>query len=791
MKAVILAGGDGKRLRPITCTMPKPMVPLLNKPTLFYTLDLLKKHGVKETVITLGYMGNAIREAVGNGERWGIGVTYSDPIKRLGTAGSVREALKEDEDEVLVMSGDGITDADLSSALTAHREKKACVTVMLYHVSEPTEYGIAVTDKDSYIKKFIEKPERSEIFSDRANTGIYVLSEKALSMIPKDVEYDFSKDLFPKLLAEGERILGIDIEGYWCDVGDIGAYRQAQEDMLDGRIVFETKAVNREGIFVEEGAIISPEAVIDPPCYIGKGSEIGSMTITGKYSVISDGAKIMEGSSVKRSVVMKNATIRRYSELRGTVVCENADVDTRNLLLEGSVIGAGAVTGKNVTVAQNVLIWPDKRIEQGTNCAFDIVWGKGRGLRLDGPILSGYADNDLTPDNVLKLSASFAHDMKKYSEAGIATDGSPLSVMFKQAAVAGVISQGVDAVTFDSISRSAFGYMIRNAGLSGGVYFESDPIQRLIMIRFFDSNGVESDPSVIRSIEKNLLSGCVKPTTSSEIGVIRNGSGLGMEYEAFLMRRADAEIMRTNTGKLIVNASRRISDAVSRIMLKIGWTVDTVSEQKKLIVTHNSDAISVLVDKNDRLSIFVNGVGAVDTERTLAAIASFFGVKKAVLPSDTDEELISFLNEEGIETILAPTEAAKRRLKAMKENVYEPLLLEPEAGIIGLCEMFSKGTLRSTIQRLPLSQRKTNEVSADKCDFGRMLRTLIENEFDHVSDMVDGVRLKFDSGWVTVRPGDGGSTVRIVAGSRDSEYSKELCDIYTEKLRKINSNKQT
>lgn len=791
MKAVILAGGDGKRLRPITCTMPKPMVPLLNKPTIFYTLDLLKKHNINEAVITLGYMGNAIREAVGNGERWGLNVTYSDPPKRLGTAGSVREAIDKIDGEVIVLSGDGITDADLSSAIAAHRKAEACVTVMLYHVSEPSEYGIAVSDKDGFIRKFIEKPEKSEVFSDRANTGIYILSEKAISMIPEDTEYDFSKDLFPNLLSNGEKLLGFDLSGYWCDVGDISELKRAQRDMLDGRIAFETNALNNYGIFIEEGAIVSPEAIVSSPCYIGKNAEIGSRAIIEEYSVISDGAKIMEGASVKRSVVMKNAIVRRFSELRGTVVCEDADIDTRNLLLEGSVIGAGTVTEKNVTVAQNVLVWPEKRIPQGTNCIHDVVWGGGQRLRIDGPVISGYADKELTPETVLKLAAAFAHGMKINSAAGIATDGSAVSVMLKQAAVSGIISQGVDAVTTDNISRSALGYMIRNSGLSGGIYFESDALERMISIRFYGTNGAEADPSLVRSIEKALSSGEVKPTTSSEIGIIRNNAGLGMEYEAFLTRISDTESMRDHCGKLIINAPRRISDTVARIMLKLGWTVDTVSELKKLIPTHNSDAISVLVDKDERVSLYVQGVGAVEQEHVLAVIVSALGIKKAFLPSDMDEELLRYISDKGVKTVSAPIDPAKRRSKGMQEGLYEPRILEPEAMIISLCELFSKGSLKKRLSELPASYRRSNEVKVDKCDFGRMLRSVIENEFDHVSDMVDGVRLKFDSGWVTVRPSSKGSTIRIVAGSRDSEYSKELCDVYSEKLRKIQRNNRT
>ena len=787
MKAVILAGGEGKRLRPITCTMPKPMVPLLNKPTLFYTLELIKKHGLRDVSITLGYMSKCIKNAVGNGEKWGLDVKLSDPEKRLGTAGSVKYAVGECDETVVVLSGDGITDVDLTGAIMAHEAANACATIVLYSVAEPTEYGIAVTDGDGFIKRFIEKPAESEVFSDRANTGIYILSKEAVAAILDGEEYDFSKDLFPKLLGEGKKLLGYNMEGYWCDVGDTGALRRAQADMLEGRLEFSASAERKNGIYIENGAIISEEAVINGPCYIGSGAEIGARVRVDPYTVICSGAKLMEGASLAGSVIMENAVIRRFSELRGTIVCENADIDTRALLLEGSVIGAGTRIGRQATVAQSVSVWPDKLIPPGAVCERDVVWGENAKLNADGPCFTGYADRELTPENCLRVASAFAKGIKPPAELGVGADGSAASVMIKQAVAAGVLSQGVDVVSADAVSRSAFGYLVRNSGLAGGIYVECDEFERRASLRVYGAEGVEADDPLIRNILKDIASGEVRPTTAAEIGLIRSTGGAGMEYEAFVARGTDMAALKVNPRKLILNAAPPIANTVARILLKAGWTVDTVSERRRLISTHNADAISVLIDKNEEISCFMTGVGAVLRDRLLSAAALSLKCAKAVLPTEVGDEIAEYLKQRGTEVIPAPDDSARRRTAAVKANAYEPALLEPEAVTVKLCELFAKGELKKLLSELPDSLRSETEVPVSKCDFGRMLRSMIETEYDRVADMVDGVKLRYDTGWVTVRPSAARSSFRVAAGSRDAEYSRELCDIYSQKLRKLNN----
>ena len=326
-KAVIMAGGEGKRLRPITCTLPKPMVPLLNKPVIDYCIELLKKHGVEDITATLHYLPNVIMRHCGDGGKYGVKLSYSIEDAPLGTAGSVSKAVGADARRIIVISGDAMTDADLTEAMCFHKARGAAVTIVLKRVSVPTEYGVAMTDSKGKIYRFLEKPMLSEVFSDLANTGIYILEPEVIERIPAGEKYDFSKDLFPALLKEKMPVYGYVTDRYWCDIGDIAQYKAAQRDMLDGRCTFTTAAKQKDGAWIEDGAVISESAELLGPCYIGSGAEV-SEAVVSDYSVVGSGARIGRGSSLKRTVLMENTRVRENVELRGAILCEGAEVES-------------------------------------------------------------------------------------------------------------------------------------------------------------------------------------------------------------------------------------------------------------------------------------------------------------------------------------------------------------------------------------------------------------------------------------------------------------------------------
>ena len=236
MKAIIMAGGKGTRLRPLTCNKPKPMVPIANRPMMEHILNLLKEHGFNEVLITACFLPEQIENYFGDGSQYGLELKYLTEEVPLGTAGSVRNGAEFLTETFLVISGDALTDIDLRAAVESHRQRGATASLILTRVDNPLEYGVVICDQEGRIKRFLEKPGWGEVFSDTVNTGIYILEPKIFEYYQQGQEYDFSKHLFPQLLSAGEPLFGYVADGYWSDIGNLEQYRQAHYDVLSGKV---------------------------------------------------------------------------------------------------------------------------------------------------------------------------------------------------------------------------------------------------------------------------------------------------------------------------------------------------------------------------------------------------------------------------------------------------------------------------------------------------------------------------------------------------------------------------
>ena len=234
MKAIIMAGGFGTRLRPLTINLPKPMVPVANRPMMEHVVSLLARHGITDITSLLYYQADKIRSYFGDGHAFGVRMDYAQPQEDFGTAGAVRFAMDSVDEPVLVISGDLVTDFDLDEAISWHRDKKSQATLLLTRVENPLAYGIVITDEEGHIIRFLEKPSWSEAFSDTINTGIYILEPEAVKLIPPKASFDFSRNLFPLMLANEMGLYGKIMDGYWKDVGNLGEYHHVHEDFFAG-----------------------------------------------------------------------------------------------------------------------------------------------------------------------------------------------------------------------------------------------------------------------------------------------------------------------------------------------------------------------------------------------------------------------------------------------------------------------------------------------------------------------------------------------------------------------------
>ena len=305
MRAVLMAGGSGTRLRPLTCDLPKPMVPILNRPIAEHIINLLKRHQITEIVATLHYLPDVMRDYFQDGSDFGVQMTYAvEEDQPLGTAGCVKNISELLDDTFLVISGDSITDFDLSAAIEFHKSQKSKATLVLTRVPNPVEFGVVITDEKMRIRRFLEKPSTSEIFSDTVNTGTYILEPSVLEYLPVNEECDFSKDLFPLLLEKDEPMYGYIAEGYWCDVGHLDAYRESQYDGLQQKVLLDyAYEEQKPGLWVGQNTFIDPTVKIETPALIGSNCRIGPRVTIEAGTVIGDNVTVGADADLKRPIL--------------------------------------------------------------------------------------------------------------------------------------------------------------------------------------------------------------------------------------------------------------------------------------------------------------------------------------------------------------------------------------------------------------------------------------------------------------------------------------------------------
>ena len=406
-----MAGGEGTRLRPMTANQPKPLLPVVNKPIMEHVLLLLKRHGFTETVVTVQFLASLVRNYFGDGEDVGMSLQYATEEMPLGTAGSVKNA--EDElraDPFLVISGDALTDIDLSALVRYHKDNSALVTVALTRVPNPLEFGIIIVDEDGRIQRFLEKPTWGQVFSDTVNTGIYVMEPEVLAEVPAGVSVDWSGDVFPQLLKSGAPLYGWIADGYWEDVGSHESYLKAQADVLSGRVEAEIGGFEvSPGVWIREGAEVDPEALLSGPLCIGDYAKIEAGAQLREFTVVGSNVVVKEGAFLHRAVVHNNVYVGQGTTLRGCVIGKNTDVMGSARIEEGAVIGDECVIEPEAYVSAGVKVYPFKTIEAGAVVNTSVIW-ESRGQRtLFGPRgVSGLINVEITPELCVRLASAYA-----------------------------------------------------------------------------------------------------------------------------------------------------------------------------------------------------------------------------------------------------------------------------------------------------------------------------------------------------------------------------------------------
>ncbi len=797
MKAIIMAGGEGTRLRPLTCTMPKPMARILNRPVMEHILLLLRRHGITEIGVTLMYMPEKIREYFGDGSAWGVHLSYFLEETPLGTAGSVKNAADFLDDDFLVISGDALTDADLSAFLSFHREKEAEATLLLKQMDIPLEYGVVVTAPSGRITRFLEKPGWSRVCSDTVNTGIYLLKPSVLELADK-LPCDFSKDIFPKLLSEGRALFGFNSADYWCDIGDLDAYRHCHYDAFSGKLRADFGACRlSDGVYAEEGAVIEPGATIVPPVLIGKNAHIKSGAHIDGFSVIGEGTVIESGASIKRSVLYDHVSVGKNAQVRGSILLSRAFAGENTALFEQSVLGEESRLGDDTVVKPGVKIWPGKAVGKGEIIASNLVWGTAKSADLFSPRgISGSIGAELHPAAALKLGGAVGTVIG--GRIGISADGSAESLMLKLAAQSGLLSAGCEVFDFGSqplpISRSG----VKVYGLDGAVCasFGGGRGQLEVLTK----GGLSPDEGLARKLETAFFreefshTGEILPVrdiyeyklqylqqvlrgTEKNIGLrfaAASGSSWGRQLLSSAASALGCTLYLENEDILPGDkgAIRRFAESVPARGCALGAVLDPACEKMTLIDERgrvlDEDAYKTFAAlfvmrqyKNARIYASVSAPGAIDALaakyqstviRTREAPAAFMA---GLTGGEADREAQFILHFDAVGAII--------RILSFLYREQKPL-----SAILG---------------EIPAFSMQRREIACRGKDKGRIIRGLLERVPE--ADKTDGVKIFEKNGWVLVLPDDHKPSCRIIAHADKEEYAAELTDLYDAKIREI------
>lgn len=763
MKAVILAGGFGTRLRPLTCTVPKPMAKLLGKPVLSYILELLRAHGATDVTLTTAYMPEVIAQYIDAYPKQGMHLRCVEETQPLGTAGSVKAALGDEKEPILIVSGDGFCDFDFTEILAFHREQSAAVTIVTTKVQDPREYGLVHTDARGAVIGFCEKPDWNGVSTSCANTGIYVLEPEVLEYIPAKQSFDFSKDLFPLLLRKKIPIFGYLAEGYWCDIGDLTAYRTCQADMLAGKVHLPRRAV-ASGVYAEE-TLPEGEYQLVPPVCIGKDVVIGAGAVIGPNTVLGDGSYIGKGAKICESVLLQNTAVYDKAVVNQAVICENAVLKYGAQVFEESAVGADCVVGSNARVGPQTCIWPKKYISNGAQISGNLKYGVPRTELFSDNGICGLTGVELDPVRLSLLGRSIASSAIG-KKIGIAADSACAGHAAYHILAGAMAVQGSSVWNFGECLLPQLYFYTAFCSLQSGIYI-SEHGGRL-RLQLFCAGGLPLPRSAQREIEARFHGGdfCrIFPNGAKEISDMES-------LEAVYLRELVREAGTPLEGQQI--SVRCPNEKINMLLEDCLYRLETQSGDE-ITLKLNYDGTQV--------SAFHRECGWIPHDKLLAICcqADFESGRDVAVAFDAPFALTAMAAVHGrraIRYLHTPADDSDRdaRLLAL-EQLYVRDALFLSIRLLGVLQRSGK-SLPALLQSVPqfFVRRRTVPIRFSPTELMSVLHS------PNAVPQKEGVLLETENGRVLLVPQKSGKKLRIFAESASYETACELCGDIEEKL---------
>ncbi|HSK14907.1 MAG TPA: sugar phosphate nucleotidyltransferase [Gaiellaceae bacterium] len=817
MKAVVMAGGEGTRLRPLTSNQPKPMVPIVGKPCMEHIVELLRKHGFDDVVVTLAFMPQSIRGYFGDGEAHGVAVSYSIEESPAGTAGSVKLAEEALDEPFLVISGDALCDIDLTDLVRFHREKEALVTIGLKSVPNPLEFGIVVTDEDGRIERFLEKPSWGQVFTDTINTGIYVLEPEVLRHVPEDRPYDFSKELFPLLLEMGRPLYGYVADGYWQDIGNLDQYRQANFDALDGKVRLDIPGIRLRGnVWVGEGVDLDSLEAVEGPAFVGNYCRLAPRATVGAYSVLMNSVTLGDHARTARSVIDASTAVGRSALVEGAIVGRACDLRPHARLHEGAAVGDNCTIGEESVVMPGVRIYPFKEVESGAVVDRNLIWESRLSTRLVGlDGITGRINVELTPETALRIGTALGTALERGARIVTSRAASASCRLIRRALLAGVNSTGVHAADLQIMPAAVNRHLLKTEAFDAGIHVQPSPADpEIVQIKLFEPPGTPATPELVKEIEKHYSRQEFRRAAWNGVGEITFPGRTAETYAQDLLSVLDRDAIRARGFRIVVDYA---FSAASLVLPQVLGALDVeavashayVSERreapeaaslggalaqtKRLVEAVGADLGAVLDPAAERIFLVDDLAREIAVEQELLLflrLLSSDGTSGRLAVPTTVTSLVEGLVEgSGLEVLRTPNSLTALTSAAAGDGVIFagsagggfvfPDFVPAYDGMASLCKLLellaaAGRPLSEIVGELPDPTVVHRQV---RCPWGRkgaVMRIVTERMKGKELDVSDGVKVFEERGWAQVLPDPHEPVVHVYAEGATPEASSEL-----------------
>ncbi len=821
-----MAGGFGTRLRPLTNNLPKPMVPVANRPVMEYIVNLLRESGIRDLYSLLFFHPEAIEGYFGDGSAFGVRMRYIGAIDDYGTAGSVGNTRGIMDSTFLVISGDILLDFDLSLPIRFHREKGAMATIVLTRVLNPLPYGIVITNKEGRILRFLEKPTWGEVFSDTINTGIYILEPSVFEYIPEGREFDFSKDLFPLLLREDKPLYGYVADGYWKDIGGLDEYLTGNLDAISGRVKLPIPGERVEGrdLWLGRDAGVDYTVRIEGAVLVGNNSTVGRGSHLSNV-VIGDNCTIGENVTITDSVIWDDVFIGNEALLQENIVGKGTRIMDHACLGEGAVVSDHCHIGHGSVIKANVKVWPHKVVEDGATLSSSLIWGERWSKSIFGTYgVTGLANIELSPEFACKLGAAYGATLRKGSTVSTSRDSHKACRMINRAIMTGLLSTGVNVNDYGVIPMPVARYLARISDEEGGIHTRRSPFDpELIDLKFFDGKGLDLHPSREKAVERLFYREDFRRAHLEETGELRfpihalesyrNGF-LSLIDEA-LIREASFKVVidysfgssatvfpsilgRLNVDVVAVNANldgSRITKSpgeFEKALSQLSNIVRSVGAHMGIFLDAGGEKIYIVDEKGD----VMDGDGALKLFCLLVFRTCERGrVAVPVTASSAIEEMAGLYGFEVIRTKVSGRSimevSSAEGVVFAGENTggyifpqFQPAF-DGMFSIVKLLEMRAKVGLgiHDLVREIPPRFLAHEKVACPWEMKGEMMRRLIEEAEGSPHQLIEGVKIFFGKDWVVAYPSHDHPHFHIIAESSTRAKAHELAMYFVERLR--------